>query len=299
MLTLLGGILLWSHVAVARVDIAPLAPAFNVTWAGGNVVLTQDFCVQSTQNPQPAGTDIIPYRVSVSAPFALVNGANQIAGTLQWVDLVTSTTTTLAPATPTGYVMTGRIANCPGGNNGRLILTFTEAAITGVPPAVYQQAFVVTAENTGGGRSSHAADLTVTVTIPDTVRISQLDDIDLGLFSGSTLSGSDSLCVFRASGLAYSVTLAGSGAGGAFEVTNGDTPIPLQVSWDDGVGAVPVDANVKLASRANSFSGNTHCNNGAANNAVLAVQATAADVAASNASAGNYFGVITILIELD
>jgi hypothetical protein len=295
---MMGGLILLSGFSNARVDISPLTPALTITWTGGNVVLTQDFCVQSTQSPQPNSTDVIPYRVSVAEPFVLVSGANQIPGTLQWIDQVTSNSTTLASATPTGYVMTGKVAGCPGGDNGRLILTFTEAAITTVPPAVYQQVFTITAENTGGGRNAHTSELSITVTIPDSVRVSQLNDIDLGLFTGSTLSGSDSLCVFRASGLPYAVTLTGSG-GGAFEVDNGSASIPLQVTWDDGNGAVPALSGVTLTGRANSFSGNSHCNSGASNNATLAVEATAADIAASSPTAGNYSGVIMILIELD
>lgn len=286
-------------LAIARIDIDPVAPVQNFVWSGGDVVVTQAFCVQSTNGPQPANTDVIPYRVEVAGPLAVLNGANQVAAVAEWTDLVASSTTTLTANTPTGYVMTGKIANCPGGNNGRLTLTFTEAAITSVPPGLYQQGFVVTVSNTGGGRSTFQATLTVTIDIPDSVRVSQLNDIDLGTFSGLDLNGSDSFCVFRASGLPYAVTLTGSGTAGAFSMTNGVTEIPLTVTWNDGAGAVPASPGVLLTTRVNSFSGNSHCNNGAANNATIAVAATAATVAASSPTSGSYVGTITMIVELE
>ena len=296
---LLMSLLLLPAPVLARIDITPVAPAQNVVWSSGNVVINQPFCVLSTQGPAPTSTDVIPYRVEVSGPLAVVNGANQVPATAQWTDLVTSASTALAADAPTGYVMTGKIANCPGGDNGRLTLTFAEAAITSVPPGLYQQNFTVTVSNTGQGRTVFRSVLTVTLDIPDSVRISQLNDIDLGTYTGLDLNGTDSFCVFRASGLPYAVTLTGSGTGGMFSLTNGVTEIPLTVSWNDGSGAVPVASGVLLTTRVNSFSGNSHCNNGAANNATIAVAATAATVAASAPTSGSYVGTITMTVELE
>jgi hypothetical protein len=284
-------------LAIARIDIDPVAPVQNFVWSGGSVVVVQNFCVASTLSPQPQSTDIIPYRVEVTGPLAVLNGANQVPADSQWTDLVTSSSTTLAASTPTGYVMTGKLSNCPGGDNGRLTLTFTEAAITSVPPGLYQQDFVVIVRNTGNGRAVFQSILTVTIDIPDSVRVSQLNDIDLGTFSGLDLNGSDSFCVFRASGLPYAVTLTGSGTAGIFSLTNGVTEIPLAVTWDDGTGAVAVSPGVLLTTRVNSFSGNSHCNNGASNNATIAVAATAATVAASAPTSGSYVGTITMIVE--
>lgn len=285
--------------ALARVDITPVAPVKSFIWSAGDVVVVQDFCVASTFSPQPHSTDVIPYRVEVTGPLALLNGANQIPAASQWTDLVTSSSTTLAASTPTGYVMTGELANCPAGDNGRLTLTFTEAAITSVSPGLYQQDFVVIVSNAGNGRTVFQSTLTVTIDIPDSVRVSQLNDIDLGTFSGLDLNGSDSFCVFRASGLPYAVTLTGSGTAGSFSLTNGTTEIPLTVSWNDGAGVVPVSPGVLLSTRVNSFSGNSHCNNGASNNATIAVAATAATVAASSPTSGSYVGTITMIVELE
>lgn len=292
-------LLFLSSSVLARIDITPVAPVQNFIWSAGNVVVVQDFCVASTFSPQPQSNDIIPYRVEVTGPLAVLNGANQVPAVAQWTDLVTSSSTTLAASTPTGYAMTGKLANCPGGDNGRLTLTFTEAAITSVPPGLYQQDFVVIVSNQGNGRATFQSTLTVTINIPDSVRVSQLNDIDLGTFSGLDLSGSDSFCVFRASGLPYAVTLTGSGTAGSFSLTNGVTEIPLTVTWNDGAGAVPVSPGVLLSTRVNSFSGNSHCNNGGSNNATIGVAATAATVAASSPTSGSYVGTITMIVELE
>lgn len=284
--------------AIARIDITPMAVTQVLNWNGGDLVAVQDFCVVSTSGAQPQSTNVLPYRVEVAAPFALLSGANQIAGSLQWQDLRTTAITQLAPDTPTAYDKTGDITNCPGGNNGRLIATFPSAAIIAAPPGDYQGDFVITVSNTGGGRNSFASTLTLTLNLPDTVRISNLNDIDLGSYTGADLTAADSLCVYRASGLSYAVTATGSGPGGSFTLTDGaGSQVPFSASWNDGAGAVVLAPGVLLSGRTNSMAGSDTCNFGANNNAVLSVLVSAADL--QLAPAGSHSGVITLTVELE
>jgi hypothetical protein len=272
----------------------------TLLWNNNDIQVTQDFCVQSTgaNNPNASGP-VIPYSVTAAAPFTLASGPNQIPSMVRYQDLVTGIITTLAPNVSTADIMTGKAPNCPGGNNGRVIVSYTLANLTSVPPGTYTQSLVLTFSNShAGGPNNRTATLEFTLVIPDTVRVSQLDDIDLGSFINQNLSASESLCVFRASGLDYAVRVTGSGPGGSYALTNGIDQLPFAATWNDGSGAEPLQAGVLLAGRINAFTGNNHCNNGASNNATLGVQVTAADVNANVATSGNFSGVLTILIEM-
>jgi hypothetical protein len=271
-----------------------------LTWNNGTITVTQNFCVQSTGANSPnATTPVIDYSVTAAAPFVLANGANQIPGSVSYRDLVTGVVTPLTAGVTTGDIMTGAPPGCPGGNNGQLTAVYGLSALTSAPPGVYTQSLVVAFSNANpGGPNNRTASLDLTLIIPDTMRISQLNDIDLGMFSGQNLTGQDSLCVFRASGLGYGVTVTGSGAGGSYTLTNGIDQLPFTVTWNDGSGATLVSPGVLLGGRANSFSGNNNCSNGTSNNATIAVTVLASDVSMNVASSGSFSGVLTIFVEM-
>ena len=272
----------------------------TLTWTNSTITVTQNFCVQSTGANSPnATTPVIDYSVTAAAPFVLANGANQIPASVSYRDLITGVLTPLTAGASTGDVMTGAPPDCPGGNNGQLVVVFDLAALTSVPPGTYTQSLIVTFSNGNpGGPNNRLASLDMTLIIPDTIRISQLNDIDLGVFSGQNLTGQDSLCVYRASGLGYGVTVTGSGAGGSYILSNGIDQLPFTATWNDGAGAVLLTPGVLLGGRANSFSGNNNCSNGASNNATIAVNVLAADVSLNVASSGSFSGVLTIFVEM-
>ena len=85
--------------------------------------------------------------------------------------------------------------------------------------------------------STSTGSLGLALTIPSLVRITQVDDIALGNWTGAgALQGADSLCVFSTT-RRYRVTATGSGAGGAFELAGGATVLPYAVQWRDVAGA--------------------------------------------------------------
>ena len=283
--------------AVAVVDITPRVTTATLTWDGNDIVYTQDYCVESTEEPQ--GGAIIDYRVTAESPTSLTDGIEQIPATIEWEDLQTGNVVELDPDIATGYDFTGAEQDCPGGNNARIMLTFTQADISSVGPGVYDNRFSIEVANQGRGRNSRDGRIDLDLTIEDSIRISQLNDIDLGTFDGQTdLQGSDTLCVFRASGEDYALTITGDGGGGDFILASNDSEIPISVRWDDGTGAVEVDPGVLLADRTNSFSANQDCDGGAANNATLEVFAPAADVQDNATELGPHVGVLTIMVEM-
>lgn len=289
---------LFSPFASARIDIDPRPVNITLNWVGNDLLVSQDFCVLSTQGANPTNNTVIPYQVTAIGTLALVSGANQIPVSLAWQDLTGGGSTPLAAGVGTGMIMTGATANCPGGNNGRLLITVLNTDITAVVPGAYTATFDIEVSNNGSGRSRFNNPATLDLVLPDSIMVSQLDDIDLGIFSGVDLVASESLCVYRASGGLYGVTVTGSGAGGAFQLVNNASVLDYQVSWSDGVVTSALAPGVLLSGQGNSVTGDTSCGNGAANNATLTVTLPAASVDTAVTESGLHTGVLTILVEM-
>ncbi|MGJ3256753.1 MAG: hypothetical protein ACFE0K_10570 [Alcanivorax sp.] len=284
--------------AQAHIRTDPNAFTTTFTWNGGDLNHSFELCVSSVQQPNPQGNTLIDYAVEAQGPFELVSGANSIPVTLSWDDLISGQTTTLQPSLSTAEIFTGAARYCPGGNNARLDVYASGTDIQAVPPGTYSSQFNFTATNSGRGKSSANFTVSVDITIPNSIQVTQIDDIALGTFDGSNnISRSDTLCVYQASGGQYAVTLTGSGNGGAFELISAGSSVPYAVSWNDGNGAQTATAGIPMAGMGNSRSGDPQCNGGASNNATVTVDVLANDIGAATAS-GTHSGVLTIMVEM-
>jgi hypothetical protein len=142
--------------------------------------------------------------------------------------------------------------------------------------------------------------LDVTLDLPALVRISALQDIDLGTFDGTALDGSDDVCVWSTT-RAYSITATGDGGGGAFTLTgntNGDV-VAYAVEWADDAGQTSgttlTSGNAVTGRTTNATT--TDCNGGNDPNATVIVAVAEDDLAA--VTADNYSGTLTLLVEPD
>ncbi len=142
------------------------------------------------------------------------------------------------------------------------------------------------------GRSSNGS-VDIRAHIPGLIKISNLDDIDLGTWSGSgDLVGSDENCVWSTT-RGYNLTASGSGAGNAFTITDGANDIAYSVAWDDTDStdqAVTVGTALS-AQVTNAVSVNCAARGDTAN---VAVTISEADMAA--APAGTYNGTLTLIV---
>lgn len=288
--------------AQARITIAPLTYTATVNWTGGDVVQQWNFCTESIAEAFPPGLTGIPYDVNVNiggaaTPYALWAGGvgPGVPVDVTWTDILNGSVYTMSPNVTTARVMTGNnSAGCPGNDNGRITLKVLDVNLRNLAPGSYTRAFNVVVTNAGAGRKTHSATVTLTINIPTVARISQLNDIPLGVWSGvGNLTGSDRLCIYRNSAGLYTIKATGSGAAGAFTLANGAATLPYTVTWNDGTGAVAMTTNVALANRANAWTAGDGCNGGASNNATVAVTVTAASLAAATAT-GSYSGVLTL-----
>lgn len=298
-LIFLAGIVL-AMPAFSRVWLTPTALTQDFLWNGGDIDVAVEGCVQSTSAGGPNGGTVLPYEVVVATPFFLQSGVNnQIPAVLEWTDLTNGSVVPLVFNTSTGQIFTGSLdQTCGGGNNYRFRVRVAAAQIYAVPPGLYTQTFIATVSNAGQGPNNRPLNVTINLTLPDSIRVSQLNDIDLGMYTGTDKLATESLCVFRSSGGTYAVTATGSGAGGAYLLQNGASTIPFTVSWDDGTGPAQMTPGVPLPGRQGSFMQSDTCNNGANNNASVLLSVLAADMDAAPVS-GQHSGVITITVGME
>lgn len=280
--------------AVALITIQPAANVLTLNWVAGDVNLQLDYCVRSRRvgGGPPAAE---PYDLTMTGgnPFSLALGASQIPVNVVFTDLATNLSETLSPGGTTARNKTGSAGGC---TNARLQFQILESDILGMPAGTFTRVFDVVYTNALGDNTADT--VTVELIVPDSIRVSQLDDIDLGSYAGVDITASESLCVFRGAGGGYAVTVTGSGAGGDYILLNGISEVPFALGWDDGSGVAPLSPGVPLLGRLNTFSANDSCNNGASNNVTLTVTVFAADLDLA-ALPGTHSGVITILVEME
>lgn len=284
--------------APARISTDANPPPFSTIWSGGDLQHQQTFCVLSVFSPQPHATDVIPYSIEAAGPFTLDNGSNSIPVTLRWEDTSSGQQQTLTANSTTAEIFAGAVRGCPGGDNGTLSLGALASDIQAVSPGQYSRQFSFTAANSGKGKPLAKFTVSVEITIPNSIQVTQIDDISLGTFDGSNnISRSDTICVYQANGGQYAVTLTGSGSGGAFELASGGSSVPYAVSWNDGNGAQTASPGIPLPGMVNSHNGDPQCNGGASNNVTVSINVLANDMGAATA-AGVHSGVLTIMVEM-
>ncbi len=185
------------------------------------------------------------------------------------------------------------------------IRALSVAAFAGLYLAGSVTALAATQGTTTPGSSTGSVDVVVTTGL--VARVSGLNDIDLGTWSGTgDLTGSDNLCIGRSGvGLfangAYRVRLDGDGDASdvnAFTLSNGTDLLYYNVAFNDntGVGGTPVTGGVMLNAQSgfgfwqflNVLFG---C---AVNNANIEVSIPAAELL--SVPAGNYTGTLTVVL---
>lgn len=131
------------------------------------------------------------------------------------------------------------------------------------------------------------------------VRITGLSDVNFGTVSNLTIDAvqSQSLCVYsNGTGNRYSVRADGSGAAGAFALSNGITSLAYDVRWNSQAGQTngTVLAPGALLPSQTTTAQNQTCSSGPATTASLIVTLPATSL--SSAGAGNYSGTLTLIV---
>ena len=139
----------------------------------------------------------------------------------------------------------------------------------------------------------------VTLTIPDRVQVSGLEDINFGTFTSGDFDYDYPLCVYSNTPTArYGVTVTGDGSGGAYTLTNGTDTIPYTLYWNETagttVGEMVLSAGVKLGNRSNANQQSYTCSTGgdSANFHIWIQEANMQGI-----TNGTYTGTITVLVD--
>lgn len=148
-------------------------------------------------------------------------------------------------------------------------------------------------QGTIGATSTGA--VSISVVLGTLARITDLDDITFGTWSGTgDLSVADDVCVW-VSGGGYAITAEGSGTGNAFELTNGSETINYSVKWDDIAGSTTgtsMTSGSQLGSQTSAAT-TTDCSGGSM---TATVQVDIAEAELGAAGSGSYNGVLTLVI---
>jgi hypothetical protein len=130
--------------------------------------------------------------------------------------------------------------------------------------------------------------------------IRRIDDLVMGSWSGAgDLAANDDVCIGTNSGGNYAVLLSGSGAGGAFTLTNGSQTLAYNAFWNDQTGTagrMPVSPNSLLTGQTGAGGpfGIFLCFFGSTVNANVSAVIPEANLQAASASA--FTGALTITV---
>ncbi len=167
----------------------------------------------------------------------------------------------------------------------KIVVVLAVVALTGMNLSAY-----AAGDGTLGSTSTGTTD--ITLIIPNLIQVSDLNDMDLGTWDGSSVAGdSDTVCVYSNTGGNYTATFSGSGAGAAFTINNGLATILYAVTYDDGAGADPITSGTGLTC-ANANQASYTC--GGTNNGTIAVSILATNMALM--AANTYSGTLTMLV---
>lgn len=138
----------------------------------------------------------------------------------------------------------------------------------------------------------------VTITIPERVRVSNIQNLAFGLYPGSgNVTQSQGMCIYsNTSGGGYDVTLLGDGAGNAFTISQGPNTIPYRVFWNDvagSVGEVEATSGITLSGQTGAHRTSLSC--GGSDNANISILMEEGNV--QGQPNGSYTGVLSIIIE--
>jgi len=179
----------------------------------------------------------------------------------------------------------------------RLIIILLIALACG-STALYVQYSIAATQGTLGVSSQ--GDATLSMDIPQLVRISGIQDINFGNFSGGAdLSQDVDVCVYtNLDGGEYRVRASGSGVDNAFDLERDGTgqEVPYVVYWSDTIGTAG-DQIALLTGQASvvqdgANTASQNCGGGASAN--FEVRMTANNLL--NVPAGQYSGVLTLTI---
>ncbi|MFK7732409.1 MAG: hypothetical protein AB8B48_12390 [Pseudomonadales bacterium] len=294
------GLLLFSQWAFAFIEITGLDNIQLGVWSGsGGLMGSDNYCLvskQSATSTRPVRYDVAAYGPDDGAGnFVLLNASDnsQLPIQLTWNGNTGSYVMTDYNVTRFLTPQQNGAINC-GQAAANISITIEALAgdLASARAGTYSGTFEIDALQSQNPRR-YVID-SYTVTIPELVQISGLDDIDLGVFNGGgDAVGSDQLCIFRNGAADYALRASGGlNATDPFVLNSGGNSVDYSVAFREGSGSFTARTPGQLL---NGLSGSPVQNCGGGSNAEIEVRVSQAQMMAS--PPGTYTGVLYIVAE--
>ncbi|MFC6634821.1 hypothetical protein [Microbulbifer taiwanensis] len=310
----------WAHHNdESTLEIRRADPIYIAAWNGsGGLTGEDDYCIRSferirghgSQNGRyPRDYDVAAYGDSYidgDGDFALENGSGeQLKVSLSWRGNSTGGSfVTLRPNETSGDVTSRQngAVRCNDSDAAATIrIDISAATLASASAGTYAATFRIDAWqfDDDGSRypSSGPIYQSFTVTLPELVQITNLDNIDLGSFDGvSDIIEGDDICIFRNGFGNFRIKAnGGPGDGDPFLLSNGTSQIPYQVALKDD--SMPDPISVTEAQWLGGLMGHGSKDCGGGNNTNASVQVTTLASDMATATSGSYLGTLYLTVE--
>ncbi len=293
--------------ALADVSISGLDPIRIDAWAGatGDLTGSDTFCTLScisscSRNSHRRDYDSAAYTNGASdgaGNFYIRNGSDYLLVYFDWTHPVDGTTR-LTNYSRTGQT-TGRVDgayDCAADPNSqtRIDITLPVSQLASATAGVYSETFMIDVcrLNNNNSLAECLAAVDFTVTLPELVQISRLDNIGLGQWSGAgDIQVEEDFCVFRNGSGGFSININSANAsGGNFNlVGTGSAPYLIELDQGSGFSAVSPGATTS------GYVGSSTRECGNSDNMTMRITVDADDLAALQS--GAFSDTIVIVAE--
>lgn len=299
-----------------RVDLDKLDDVTFAIWASGdgNQSASQVTCAVSanTNKPQPdPGDTTFPYDfkvtdLSAASDYYLYLDGNEnntgnarIAAGFRHRDILSgSGYESLSQDVYDGHDHDGQFKNCMEGNNSELEVSINATELAMAQAGRYTGSFRGQIRGGLNGTTTSSQDFQVTIDVTDMVRISSMDNIDLGSWAGGgDINATETFCVYsNNASAAYNVMITSQHQDGAanFFLVNADgsANVPYVLMFNDSAGGGTGATVGGSALSGNGTNNSVDC--GGADNAMLTVKITEPDLA--SVPADSYSDTLTLVV---
>jgi len=191
----------------------------------------------------------------------------------------------------------GQFKKCKNGKNSEIQMLMSNTELTKARAGQYSGNFRFRVIGGSSGTVERARKILITIDIAESVRISELNNIPLGSWSGTgDMTGDETFCIYSNNdSAAYNVTVSSNqqDGGGNFRLANG--PLSSFVNYQLRFADTALGAGVSVGLLPISGTGsNTQSNCNGNNNARLIVDILEADLVSS--ATDNYSDTVTLLV---
>ncbi len=297
-------------VAEADVGISGLDAVSINAWAGAtnDLVGSDTYCtISCTRSCRRArhrrDYDTAAYtngRTDGAGNFYIRNGGDYMLVYLDWTH-PTDGTVRLTNYSVTGQT-TGPVTgayDCVADSNSqtRVDITLPAAELATASAGTYSETFMLDVCRLSGGSAVEClAPVSFSVTLPELVQVTRLDNLNLGTWSGSgDIQLIERFCVFRNGTGGFSILTNGShDSGGRFHLQDATT-VPYTLEYTQGSGFFEATPGVGLPSATTGFAGNSTRDCGGADNTAIRVTIDAADL--EGLPTGSFSDTLTLYLE--